>query len=136
MSEGTPNSINLRERLFFYIVFAILIILMLLMIQPFFTVLVVSLVALVVIAVGLFADGTYTAWPVTGLFYGGGTEQLVAQAIGAVTVLAFSFITGYVLFKGMDLIMGIRVSPEEELSGLDVFEHGASAYPNFLTVEE
>jgi predicted PurR-regulated permease PerM len=49
MSEGTLNSINLRERLFFYIVFAILIILMLLMIQPFFTVLVVSLISVIML---------------------------------------------------------------------------------------
>ena len=49
MSEGTPNSINLRERLFFYIVFAILIILMLLMIQPFFTVLVVSMISVIML---------------------------------------------------------------------------------------
>ena len=88
------------------------------------------------IAVGLFADGSYEAWPVTGLLYGGGTEQLVAQLIGAATVFAFSFGAGYVLFKVMDLVMGIRISPEEELTGLDIQEHGASAYPNFLTVEE
>ena len=49
MSEGTLNSINLRERLFFYIVFAILIILMLLMIQPFFTVLVVSVISVIML---------------------------------------------------------------------------------------
>ena len=88
------------------------------------------------IAVGLFADGTYTAWPVTGLFYGGGTGQLIAQLIGAVTVFAWAFGTGFILFKVMDLVVGIRVSPEEELAGLDVMEHGSSAYPNFLTVEE
>jgi Amt family ammonium transporter len=88
------------------------------------------------IAVGLFADGSYTAWPVTGLFYGGGTGQLIAQLIGAVTVFAWAFGTGYVVFKVMDLVAGIRISPEEEIAGLDVMEHGSAAYPNFLTVEE
>ena len=88
------------------------------------------------LAVGLFADGTYTAWPVTGLFYGGGVDQLIAQAIGAVTVFAFAFGSGFILFKVMDLVMGIRVSPEEEIAGLDIQEHGSAAYPNFLIVEE
>jgi Amt family ammonium transporter len=86
------------------------------------------------IALGLFADGTYGN--VTGLFYGGGTGQLVDQLIGAVTVVAFAFGTGYILFKAMDMIVGIRVSPEEELTGLDLQEHGSSAYPNFLTLDE
>ncbi|MBN2405330.1 MAG: ammonium transporter [Coriobacteriia bacterium] len=86
------------------------------------------------IAVGLWADGTYNG--VAGLFYGGGTELLVAQLTGAVTVMAWAFGLGFVLFKTLDLIMGIRVSPEEELSGLDMVEHGGSAYPNFILVEE
>jgi Amt family ammonium transporter len=88
------------------------------------------------IAVGLFADGSYTAWAVTGLFYGGGTGQLIAQLIGAVTVFVWAFGTGYVLFKIMDVVAGIRIAPEEELAGLDVMEHGSAAYPNFLTGEE
>lgn len=88
------------------------------------------------IAVGLFADGTYTAWPVTGLFYGGGADQLIAQLIGAGVVIAWAFGTGFVVFKVMDMVMGIRVSPEEEIQGLDLQEHGSSAYPNFLIVEE
>ncbi len=86
------------------------------------------------IAVGLWADGTYNG--VAGLFYGGGTELLVAQLTGAVTVMAWAFGLGFVLFKTLDLIMGIRISPEEELSGLDMVEHGGSAYPNFILVEE
>jgi Amt family ammonium transporter len=86
------------------------------------------------LALGLFADGTYGE--VAGLFYGGGTEQLVAQAIGAVTVLAWAFVGGLILFKVLDLIMGIRVSPAEEVAGLDIQEHGSPAYPNFLIVEE
>ena len=86
------------------------------------------------IAVGLWADGTYNG--VTGLFYGGGTELLVAQLTGAVTVMAWAFGLGFVLFKVLDLIMGIRISPEEEISGLDIVGHGGSAYPNFLLVEE
>jgi len=86
------------------------------------------------IAVGLFADGTYG--DITGLFYGGGADQLWAQLAGVGTVIAWAFGLGFVMFKLMDMIMGIRVSPEEELAGLDIDEHGSSAYPNFILVEE
>lgn len=90
------------------------------------------------VSVGLFADGTYGLYSleppyVTGLFYGGGAAQLVAQLIGAVVVSAWAFGLGYILFKAMDLAFGIRVSPEEELRGLDVYEHGTPAYPEFTS---
>jgi Amt family ammonium transporter len=89
------------------------------------------------LAVGLFADGTYgnytTDLPhVTGLFYGGGWEQLLAQVIGIVVCVAWAFGLGFILFKTMDMIFGIRVSPQEEIKGLDISEHAARAYPNFL----
>ncbi len=90
------------------------------------------------LSVGLFADGTYGLYSleppyVTGLLYGGGTGQLVAQLIGIGTVAAWSFGLGYMLFKVMDLSFGIRVLPEEELRGLDLYEHGTPAYPEFTT---
>jgi len=88
------------------------------------------------ISLGLFADGTYgnytTDGPfVTGLLYGGGSGQLIAQAIGAVVCLAWAFIMGMIIFKVIDLVHGLRVNPVEELEGLDVYEHGTPAYPNF-----
>ncbi len=86
------------------------------------------------IAVGLFADGTYG--DITGLFFGGGTAQLVDQLIGAGVVMAWAFGLGFVTFKVMDLTFGIRISPQEEIEGLDIQEHGGPAYANFLTVEE
>jgi Amt family ammonium transporter len=86
------------------------------------------------IAVGLFADGTYG--DITGLFFGGGTGQLVSQLTGAGVVIAWAFGLGLITFKVMDLAFGIRISPEEELEGLDIQEHGGPAYGNFLTVEE
>lgn len=90
------------------------------------------------ISVGLFADGTYGNYSLdapyaTGLFYGGGAGQLIAQVIGAATAAVWAFAAGYILFKTMDAVMGIRVSPQEELKGLDVFEHGGPAYPEFFT---
>jgi len=87
------------------------------------------------ISLGLFADGTYgtrmDGTAIKGLFYGG--TQLVPQLIGAVTVVGFAFISGYVIFKVMDLVMGIRVSAAEEIKGLDIPEHGTPAYPDFYT---
>lgn len=94
------------------------------------------------LAVGLFADGSYglytTEGPmVVGLLYGGGAGQLVAQAIGAVVVFAWAFGLGLVLFKLLDIVLrGIRVAPQEEIEGLDVGEHGGKAYPNFTVVDE
>ncbi len=89
------------------------------------------------ISVGLFSDGTYGNYSmdapfVTGLFYGGGAGQLIAQIIGAAVAAAWAFGAGFILFKVMDVIMGIRVSPEEEIRGLDVCEHGGAAYPEFF----
>lgn len=91
------------------------------------------------LSIGFFADGTYGNYSVdkpyvTGLFYGGGGEQLLAQLISVVAVTAWAFITGYIVFKLMDKIFGIRVSPEEELQGLDIPEHGTPAYPDFVTM--
>jgi len=94
------------------------------------------------LSIGLFADGTYgnytTEGPlVTGLFYGGGPDQLIAQAIGALVVVAWAFGAGFILFKLLDVMLGgIRVPAQEEIEGLDIGEHGSSAYPNFPVVED
>jgi Amt family ammonium transporter len=73
------------------------------------------------LAVGLFAtDG--------GLFYGGGTEQLVSQAMGIGAVLAWVLVTATILFAGIRAVVGLRVPEEEELEGLDVAEHGVPGY--------
>ncbi|SFM88734.1 ammonium transporter, Amt family [Thermodesulforhabdus norvegica] len=91
------------------------------------------------ISVGIFADGTYGNYSVeppfvTGLLYGGGIGQLVSQVVGAVVLFAWAFVTGLVLFKALDVLLGIRVAPEEEIHGLDLFEHGTPAYPEFYTL--
>ena len=80
------------------------------------------------ISVEIFADGTYG---VTGLV-GGGFGQIIAQLIGAPIVFAWAFGMGFLIFKTMDRFIGIRVSPEVELQGLDVPEHGGEAYPEFV----
>ena len=62
-----------------------------------------------------------------GLFYGGGADQLVSQFIGVVSIAAFVLVTSGVLFFVLKKTVGLRVSEEEELEGLDVHEHGAPA---------
>jgi Amt family ammonium transporter len=83
------------------------------------------------LAVGLFATTSGSAagsGGVDGLFYGGGADQLVAQAIGVVAVFAFVVITAGILFYAIKYTIGLRVDPEEEMEGLDVTEHGAPGY--------
>jgi ammonium transporter, Amt family len=75
-------------------------------------------------AVGLFAiDG--------GLFYGGGLHQLGVQLLGVVTGFGWAFGLGLILFLAIKYTVGLRVSREEELRGLDVGEHGMEAYSGF-----
>ena len=57
--------------------------------------------------------------------------QLLTQGIGVATAFAWTFGTCFVIFKVISVTIGLRVSPEEELEGLDLGEHGASAYPDF-----
>ena len=63
-----------------------------------------------------------------GLLYGGGS-QFVAQIIGTATCVVFIFGLSWSFFKVMDAVMGMRVSPEVEMEGLDVPEMGVHGYP-------
>ena len=67
----------------------------------------------------------------SGLFYGGGTALLIAQVVGVVAVFAFCMVCGLVMFNVIKGVVGLRVSAEEEMAGLDVTEHGNTAYPEF-----
>jgi Amt family ammonium transporter len=66
-----------------------------------------------------------------GLVYGGGFHQLGVQALGLVAVGAFTFGTSFGCLWVLNKIWGIRVSPEVEMQGLDVHEHGMWGYPEF-----
>jgi Amt family ammonium transporter len=79
------------------------------------------------ICVGLFATEDTDFWQ-QGLFYGGGTSQLVSQIIGVVAIAAFVAVTAGILFMVLKATVGLRVSEEEELAGLDILEHGAPGY--------
>jgi len=63
-----------------------------------------------------------------GLFYGGGISLLLSQIIGVVAIAAWSMGLGYVLFKVLKATVGLRVSRRVEEEGLDIYEHGESAY--------
>ena len=63
-----------------------------------------------------------------GLFNGGGTDQLVKQAIGAGAVLAYSFVLSYVIAKLVDLTVGFRISVDQELAGIDLAIHAERGY--------
>ena len=96
-----------------------------------------------VISVGLFADGTSNyggSWngvngSVTGLFYGD-ASQLLAQLIGVGTLIGFVFSFSYVANVVIDLVVGQRSDPAEELAGLDIPEMGALGYPEFVLKPE
>ncbi len=92
------------------------------------------------IAVGLFATDTAPGYSLadadgnvlTGLFYGGGVKLLGIQLVGFVTVAAWAVITMTVVFLLIKAIVGLRVSKDEEIQGLDSTEHGLdSAYSGF-----
>jgi len=67
----------------------------------------------------------------SGLFYGGGIKQLVVQATGAGAAFLWAFGIGIVLFWTLSKTVGLRVTAEEELKGLDIGEHGMEAYSGF-----
>jgi ammonium transporter, Amt family len=77
------------------------------------------------LAVGLFHQEL-------GLFYGHGVTQLMAQVIGLLAVGLFTVVVSSVLWLLIKALIGLRVSAEEELKGLDIGEHGMEAYSGFL----
>jgi Amt family ammonium transporter len=63
-----------------------------------------------------------------GVFLGGGADLLLDQLIASVSVLAFSFVATLIIAKVIDLVVGLRVTPEDEDQGLDLSQHAESAY--------
>ena len=76
------------------------------------------------LAVGLFAVDD-------GLFYGGGLSLISVQAIGVLSAFIWAFGLGYIMFTIIKKTVGLRVSEDEELRGLDIGEHGMEAYYGF-----
>lgn len=89
------------------------------------------------ICVGLFAQEGVTSLSVTnGLLYGGGFRLLGIQLLGIVAIGAFTFVSSGLVWLVLKKTIGIRVSREEEIQGLDIGEHGNVAYPDFALVTE
>jgi len=94
-----------------------------------------------VIAVGLFADGTYGAGlngvtgTVRGVLYGGGWGQFGAQTIGTLVCILFTFVSFFAFFKIVGYLIGNRVPATVELEGLDLAEVSVLAYPEFYRPE-
>ena len=82
------------------------------------------------LSIGLFAryDDAFLGREDAGLFYGGGFDQLAMQAVMVAIIVAWVAVTTGLLFLAMKNTIGLRVSAEEEINGLDVMEHGAPGY--------
>ena len=97
------------------------------------------------LSLGLFATGQFglptptgmdASVVVKGLFYGGGTAQLLAQAIGSASVTGATLVAAAALMYAVKATGTLRVSTEGEIEGLDLHEHGMTAYPEFPTHAE
>jgi Amt family ammonium transporter len=95
------------------------------------------------LSLGLFGCGLYgapgptgadnsDATVVTGLFYGGGTKVLISQCIGSASITVATFAVSMILMYAVKATGTLRVSKEGELEGLDVHEHGGTAYPEII----
>jgi Amt family ammonium transporter len=93
------------------------------------------------LSLGLFACGKYGATgplspdnsaPLKGLFYGGGTQVLVAQATGSACITLATFGVAMVVMLAINAFGMLRLSEEAELYGMDLHEHGISAYPEYV----
>jgi len=93
------------------------------------------------LSLGLFAAGQYGATgpfapdnsaPLAGLFYGGGTTVLLAQAIGSAIITVSTFGVAMVVMLAINALGLLRISAEGENHGLDLHEHGISAYPEYV----
>lgn len=104
------------------------------------------------LSLGLFACGEYSAagssptgvpvvvshspQALTGLFYGGGAAVLKAQCVGSAIVCAATFASAMLMFKALDAFKLLRVTKDDETEGLDVSQHGNTAYPEYVVAAQ
>ena len=87
------------------------------------------------LCVGLFAqEGVTSLSTRNGLFFGGGFGLLGTQIVGILAIGVFGFVTTALVWLALKKTIGIRVSTEEEIAGLDIGEHGNMAYPDFAPI--
>src|SRR5579864_913782 len=93
------------------------------------------------LSLGLFACGKYGATgpispdnsaPLTGLFYGGGLQVLVSQIIGSASITIATFAVAMVVMLAVNATGTLRLPAEMETYGMDLHEHGISAYPEYV----
>jgi len=93
------------------------------------------------ISLGLFACGKYGSTgqfapdhtaPLKGLFYQGGAQVLIAQLIGSAIITIATFVAAYIVMRIVNAAGLLRISAEGEAYGLDMHEHGISAYPEYV----
>ncbi len=92
------------------------------------------------IAVGLFATSSAPGFKLAGikegLFYGGGVEQLIKQLGGMGVTILWTVVTIFIAFTVIKMTVGLRVTEDEEITGLDTTEHGLpSAYAGFAIMD-
>ena len=80
------------------------------------------------VLLGLFADTAVNPLGFDGLFFGGGLDLLLDQLVAIVATFAFSFVVSWLIGKAIDVTMGLRVSTEDEMIGLDQSQHAETAY--------
>jgi Amt family ammonium transporter len=78
--------------------------------------------------IGVFADTAFNSAGGDGLLAGGGLALLGKQAVAVVATLVFSFVVSFGLLKLVDVVVGLRVTEEEERSGLDISQHEEVGY--------
>ena len=88
-----------------------------------------------VISIGIFAkyDDAFLGREDAGLLYGGGLDQLILQILMVLIIAIFVGVTSFIVFSALKATIGLRVSEEEEVGGLDVPEHGMAGYSNDIT---
>jgi Amt family ammonium transporter len=93
------------------------------------------------LSLGLFAAGQFgstgpfapdNSAPLAGLFYGGGLTVLKAQLVGSALITVSTFAVAMVVMLTINAMGLLRISPEGEQHGLDLHEHGISAYPEYV----
>src|SRR3954454_13043954 len=93
------------------------------------------------LSLGFFACGKYGATgpitadnsaPLKGLFYGGGTQVLAAQVVGSLITTVTTFVVAFAVMKAVNAMGLLRLSEDGELYGMDLHEHGISAYPEYV----
>ncbi len=79
------------------------------------------------LATGLFASVAINAGGANGLLYGN-PKQLIVQLIAVLVTITYGFLATFIIVKAIDVVMGLRVTQEEEVMGLDITQHGEEGY--------